>query len=56
MRSFVQDEVTRGRWEAAQSHCEHILALAHHLEQAKQLFALIPERLDTLQAEPSREG
>jgi tetratricopeptide (TPR) repeat protein len=56
MRPFVQTEVTRGQWEAAQAHCEYALALAPRLEKAEQLLAYIRERLDSLEAEPSREG
>jgi tetratricopeptide (TPR) repeat protein len=56
MRSYVQDEVTRGRWDAAQACAERVLALAPQLEQAEQLLALIREELGTLGAEPSQEG
>jgi hypothetical protein len=56
MRSFVPDEVTRARWEAAQAHAEHVLAQAPQLEEAEQRLALIREQLDSLEAEPSQEG
>jgi tetratricopeptide (TPR) repeat protein len=56
MRPFVQTEVTRSRWEEAQAHCRHVLALAPQLEAAEELFAFIREQLDNLEARSSSEG
>ena len=55
LRSFVQDEVTRGRWEAARAHAERVLVETPRQEQAMQLLAFIRQQLDTLEVDSPQE-
>jgi hypothetical protein len=55
-RSFVEVEVTRRRWGAAQAHCARVLALVPQSERAKQLLALIRQDLDSLETDFDQGG